>query len=61
MKTSELTKKLRNGGCKFTGHGAEHDDWYCPATGKTVRVPRHGAKEVATGTANRILKDAGLK
>lgn len=61
MKTSELTKILKNGGCRLTGHGAEHDDWYSPITGKTVRIPRHSSKEVATGTVNRILKDAGLK
>ena len=29
--------------------------------GKTIRIPRHGSKEIATGTLHRILKDAGLK
>ena len=61
MKTSELTKKLRKNGCILAGHGAEHDSWYSPITGKTVRVPRHALKEIATGTVDRILKDAGLK
>jgi predicted RNA binding protein YcfA (HicA-like mRNA interferase family) len=26
-----------------------------------LTVPNHGAKEVGTGLANKILKDAGLK
>jgi predicted RNA binding protein YcfA (HicA-like mRNA interferase family) len=26
-----------------------------------VIVPDHGSKEIATGTMNKILKDAGLK
>ncbi|HJA82059.1 MAG TPA: type II toxin-antitoxin system HicA family toxin [Candidatus Mediterraneibacter intestinipullorum] len=26
-----------------------------------MRIPRHGSREIPTGTANRILKDAGLK
>jgi predicted RNA binding protein YcfA (HicA-like mRNA interferase family) len=27
----------------------------------TISLPSHGAKEMATGTANAILKQAGLK
>lgn len=61
MKVSELTRMLRNGGCKLVGYRAEHDDWYSPLTNIMVRVPRHRSKEMATGTAVRILKDAGLK
>lgn len=41
-------------------HGKEHDKWYSPVTGRTFMVPRHSSKELATGTANSILKDAGL-
>lgn len=61
MKTSELTKMLKKAGCYAIEHGKEHDAWYSPLTGKTFRVPRHGSKEIATGTAYRIMKDAGLK
>ena len=61
MKVSELTRKLKKGKCYITKHGKEHDEWYSPITGKTFRVPRHPSKELATGTADRILKDAGLK
>ena len=61
MKTSELTKKLKKAGCYIVEHGAEHDKWFSPITGKHFRVWRHPSKEIPTGTANKIMKDAGLK
>jgi len=61
LKVSELTKLLKKAKCKLTQHGKEHDEWYSPITGKKFRVPRHQSKEMANGTVNRILKDAGLK
>ena len=61
MKTSELIKLLKKNKCHLTDHGKEHDEWYSPITGLYFRVPRHGSKEIATGTANAILKDAGIK
>lgn len=60
MKVSELIKKLRANGCNITRHGKEHDIWYSPVTGKGFPVPRHKS-EIATGTLNKIMKDAGLK
>ena len=61
MKASELTKILRAGGCYFLEHGGEHDKWFSPISGKAFRVPRHPSKEIAKGTAEAILKQAGLK
>ena len=61
MKVSELTKLAKRQGCFIKRHGAEHDIWVNPKTGKTARIPRHQSKEVATGTANNIVKDLGLK
>ena len=61
MKTSELTRKLRKVGCYITDHGKEHDEWFSPLTDKYFRVPRHGSKEIAIGTANSIMKDAGIR
>lgn len=61
MKGTELTRLLRKNGCELTEHGKEHDKWHSNITGKDFRVPRHGSKEIATGTVNRILKDAGIK
>lgn len=61
MKTSELKRILRKAGCRKTLEGANHELWFSPATGKTFPVPRHNTREIPTGTAERILKDAGLK
>ena len=60
MKTSELIKLLKENGCDLVEHGKEHDKYYSPVTRVYFRVPRH-KKEIATGTLNRILKDAGIK
>ena len=61
MKGSEIKRMLRNGGCRKVGEYEGHEKWYSPKTGKTFPVTRHDSKEVAVGTAHRILKDAGLK
>ena len=62
MKVSELVKLLRKSKmCHLVEHGKEHDKWHSDKTGKDFRVPRHRSKEVHKGTAERILKDAGLK
>ena len=61
MKTSQLIKVLKKNGCVFVEHGKEHDKWHSNRTGKDIRIPRHGSKEIPTGTVNRILKDAGLR
>ena len=61
MKASELTRLARKYGCRIERHGAEHDIWINPKTGKTARIPRHQSKEVATGTAHKIIRDLGLK
>ncbi len=60
MKTSELIQKLKNIGCTIVRHGGNHDVWHSPKTGKDFTVWRHN-KEIPTGTANKIMKDAGLK
>ncbi len=61
MKTSELTKDMKKAGCSFVEHRGEHDLWYSPITGKEIMVPRHPGREIPTGTANKIKRDAGLK
>ncbi len=58
MKRRDLIKKLIIAGYIQVRHGAEHDV-YRGSDGKQVTVPRH--KELNELTANRILKDAGLK
>ena len=61
VKTSELTRRMKKEGCCFLGHRGEHDLWFSPITGKEIIVPRHPSKEIPTGTANKIKRDAGLK
>ena len=61
MKTSELTKLAKKNGCRLLRHGSRHDVWINPKTGGKTEIPRHSTADVPTGTANRILKDLGLK
>ena len=58
IRINEASKKESLLSCE---HGKEHDKWHNDITGKDFMIPRHGSKEIATGTANRILKDAGIK
>jgi len=61
MKVSELIRLAKKQGCYIKRHGSEHDIWISPTTGNTARIPRHQSKELATGTAQNIMKDLGLK
>jgi mRNA interferase HicA len=60
MKTSELLKLFRENGIMLNKHGKKHDLYYSPITNKIFPVPRHKT-EIAHGTLQNILKDAGLK
>ena len=57
MKRRDLIKRLEADGYKIHRHGAEHDIYTKNRT--AVQVPRHS--EINEITANKILKDAGLK
>jgi Predicted periplasmic or secreted lipoprotein len=61
MTVSELIKRIKKDGCQLKRNGSEHDIWINTKTGQEAQVPRHKSKELKTGTANRILKDLGLK
>lgn len=61
MKTSELIKLLKKHGIHQIDEGGRHSIFYSPITNKTFVIGRHKSKEVATGTVNKILKEAGLK
>jgi mRNA interferase HicA len=62
MKQRDLVKLLKDAGWYLARHGDEHDVFKNedPA-GKLsiIQVPRH--REIKETTANKILKDAGLK
>lgn len=57
MKHNDLIRSLEDAGCILLRHGARHDIWFSPITGKTKPVPRHGSKEIPTGTLKSIKKD----
>jgi len=62
MKYSELERLLRKAGCYDTGHQtAGHPLWHSPITDREFTMSNHGSEEVASGTLNKILKQAGLK
>lgn len=61
MTVSEMVRKLKKNGFRLKNHGKEHDTYRNDDTGAEVQIPRHPSKELKTGTANQILKDAGLK
>jgi predicted RNA binding protein YcfA (HicA-like mRNA interferase family) len=60
MKTSDIIKALKKNKIPLVRHGSRHDIYRNPNTGKEFPVPRHKS-EIPSGTANSILKDAGLK
>ena len=60
MTVSELKRLLKKHGCYFLEHGGKHDKWFSPITNKYFRIPRHAA-EIKRGTAEAILKQAGIK
>lgn len=63
MKWSELKKKLKNAGFEFLRDAkGSHEIWHHPdKENSEIVIANHASKEVGTGLANKILKQAGLK
>ena len=61
MKSSELVRKFQNAGWIEVRQTGSHKIFKDPKTGQVIPVPFHGAKEMGTGLARKILKQAGLK
>ena len=55
MKRKELLKQLASLGCMLVRHGARHDLYRNPATGKKQPVPRHD--EIDEKLAKHIIKE----
>ena len=55
MKKKELIKKLTSAGCVLVRHGARHDLYKNPRTGKKQPVPRHD--EIDEILAKHIIKE----
>ena len=60
MRFNELVKILERNGFQLIATGKSSKRYYCNGT-RTVMVHYHGNQDVKKGTADRILKDAGLK
>ena len=61
MKHSELAKKLRKAKCRKIEEGTNHEKWYSPITNSYFYFPIHNGKEIKKGTAEAIMKEAGIK
>jgi mRNA interferase HicA len=55
MKRKELLKKLTSAGCILVRHGARHDLYKNPVSGKNQPVPRHD--EIDESLARHIIKE----
>ncbi|MGI6691597.1 MAG: type II toxin-antitoxin system HicA family toxin [Clostridiales bacterium] len=60
MKVSEKKRQLLKAGCYKVREGTNHEVWYSPITGNRFPISRHDGKELPTGTAKIIDKQAGL-
>lgn len=60
MKSSELIKKFEKGGWIEIRQSGSHKIFKNPKSQLTISVPSHGSKEVPTGLAKKLLKQAGL-
>jgi mRNA interferase HicA len=58
MKRDELIRQLTREGCVLLRHGARHDIYVNPATGRKQPVPRHS--EIDEALARHIKKHLGL-
>ncbi|MGE0826840.1 MAG: type II toxin-antitoxin system HicA family toxin [Candidatus Binatia bacterium] len=58
MKRSEFVRQLVADGCVLARHGAKHDVYVNPATGKKQTVPRH--TEIDDTLVKHIRKRLGL-
>ncbi|MDO4729230.1 MAG: type II toxin-antitoxin system HicA family toxin [Bacteroidota bacterium] len=57
MKTNELLKILRKGGCEpLRDAKGSHQLWWNPKTGAKCVVPIHPSKEIGTGLERNIKK-----
>jgi mRNA interferase HicA len=54
MKRRDLVAELAQIGCVLLRHGAKHDIYHQPRTGKSEPVPRH--REINEFLAKKILK-----
>jgi mRNA interferase HicA len=54
LKRIDLIKRLEDAGCEMLRHGARHDIYHNPNSGRTEPVPRH--REINERLAKKIIK-----
>jgi len=55
LKRADLIRELEQAGCVLLRHGARHDIFHQPQTGRTQPVPRH--REINEILAKKIIRD----
>ena len=61
MTYRELRRKLEVPGCRFRRQAdGFHEMWVNPANGRRAIIPRHGNRDLATGTLHQIRRDLGI-
>ena len=61
MTYRELRRKLENLGCRFRRQAdGSHEMWINPSNGRRAIIPRHGNRDLATGTLHQIRRDLGI-
>ncbi|MBQ9607457.1 MAG: type II toxin-antitoxin system HicA family toxin [Lachnospiraceae bacterium] len=59
---SEIKRQIKKRTkCYVLREGSNHEIWLNPDTGEMFQIPRHSSQELPIGTANSILKKAGLR
>ncbi len=62
MKTNEFVGFIKKNGWELLRSGSRHDIYYNPnKPNSQVSIPRHGSKEMPTGTVEAIKREAGIK
>jgi predicted RNA binding protein YcfA (HicA-like mRNA interferase family) len=61
MKCTELVRKVERDGWYIVSQEGSHRKYEHATKPGQLIIPFHKGKELATGTANSILKKAGLK
>lgn len=61
MTVNEILKILKKDGWYLHRNGKKHDIYRHPTKVGQIPIPRHPSQELARGTQESILKDAGLK
>ena len=61
MTYRELTRKLRRLGCVFHRQaGGSHEIWINTTNNRETTIPRHGNRDLGTGTLHGIRRDLGI-